>query len=399
MMTTEDRPWFLCVAAGLLQVPLIRAAQSLGFRVVAIDRNPRAPGMSVADVAEPVDIVDIPRALEIAWRHRVVGVAAAACEPAMPTVAAVVEALGLHGPRVEAIRNATNKERMRIAFRRAGIPVPEFRPVESLGEAEKAAREIGFPVIVKPVDSSGSRGVSRVECLEDLERAVAHARMVSRRMLVEEFMEGPELSVESLTFGGRTRVVVLSDKSITPWPHPVENGQAQPSMVSSEVWREASELAMAGIAALGIDESASHTEIKVTPRGCRIVEIGARQAGDFMGTFMTSYSVGVDMNRAVVQIATGREPDPPIEPRRGQGIAVRYLLPRPGIVRSVEVPRAVREDPAVVDWAVYVEPGETVRPVTSSLDRAGHVLAVGADTATAIAAAERACRRIRVVTE
>lgn len=398
MAASSDRPWFMCVAAGLLQVPLIRAAQALGFRVVAIDRNAAAPGMSVADVAEAIDIIDLPRALEVARRHRIVGVAAAACEPAMPTVAGIVEALGLHGPSVEAVRNATNKERMRTAFVKAGIAVPQFRAARNLGEAQEAAQDIGFPVIVKPVDSSGSRGVSRVERPEDLPRAVEHALAVSSRMLVEEYLEGPELSVESLTFGGQTHVVVLSDKSITPWPYPVEDGQAQPSTVPPDTWREASELAVAGIRALGIDESASHTEIKVTPHGCRIVEIGARQAGDFMGTFMTSYSVGVDMNRAVVQIAAGLKIDPPIEPRRQQGIAVRYLLPAPGLVRSIEVPREIREDPAVVDWAVYVRPGDRVRRVTSSLDRAGHVLAVGRDTGMAVAKAERACRAIRIVT-
>ena len=395
-MSSEERPWFLCVAAGLLQVPLIRAAQALGFRALAIDKNPSAPGMVLADAAKRLDIIDIPAAIELARRYRVAGVAAAACEPAMPTVAAIVETLNLHGPRPAAILNATNKYRMRTAFSAAGIPVPRFCLVADLPEAEVASRNTGFPLIVKPIDSSGSRGVSLVERASDLEAALNHALSVSDRALIEEYLEGPELSVETLTFGGRTHVVVLSDKSITPWPYPVEDGQAQPSTVGPAVWAEASDLAAAGIAALGIDESAGHTEIKVTPRGCRIVEIGARQGGDFMGTHMTPFSVGVDMNRAVVQIATGSHPQ--ISPRTGRAIAVRYLLPKPGVVQSVFIPPDVLLDPDLVDAVVYVHPGDHIPQVRSSLDRAGHVLALGDDTASAIQRAKRLAQAIRILT-
>jgi biotin carboxylase len=380
-------------------LPAYEVGRRLGLRIVAVDKNPAAPGMELADVAHPIDTRDAEGVLAIARRERIDGLVTLCTDLPVRTVAYVARALGLPALSPEAAALATDKGKMREAFLAAGAPSPRFRRVRTLAEATAAFAAVGAPAIMKPVSSSGSRGVTKLTTAADLAAAFAHATGVdgNAEVVVEEFVEGPEVSVETISHRGRHTVVTITDKRTTGDPHWVEMGHVEPSRLPGDVQEDIRNATVRGLAALGIDEAAGHVEVKAGPRGARLVEIGARLGGDFITTELTVRSTGVDMTEAVIRIALGEEPD--LRHTRSIGAAVRFLAPPPGRVTRVSGAEEARAMPGVVRLEVDVAAGSTVPVVRSSLDRAGFVICEGGGAGEAEARAEAAAARIHIETE
>jgi biotin carboxylase len=388
----------LIVGAGPLQVPLVHAARRLGLRTVVMDVNPQAPGLRLADSPHVGDIRDAAAALTIARSEQVAGVLSACTDYAVRTVAAVAHELGLPGPSVEAARRATDKFQMREAFAHGGAPTPKARHVGSVEELRAAASALGYPVIVKPTDGVGSKGVTRVDSPAELEPAWTRGRAISRTgaLVCEEFVEGPEVSVEGLTWRGRTHLVAITDKITSGAPYFVETGHTLVSRLPREAQESILVATRKGIEALGIDFSGSHTEIRLGPGGPSIMEIGARLGGDWITSDLVPLATGVDIFAGAVQVALGEEPD--VLPRRQAGAAIRYFLPEPGTVLSVEGAEASKSVEGVVDWVLEVGVGGTVPPLENSLTRVGHVVTRGSTPEEAAERAERARSLLKVTT-
>jgi len=396
-------PTLLVLAAGRLQLPAITTARRMGLRVVAADGDRDAPGLALADTAYVINILDADACLEVARREQVAGVIHICSEVSMYAMGRINEELGLAGIDSATAVRATNKEKMRQAFEAAGVPSPKSIGVRTVEDALEAARQIGPPLILKPSRNSGSRGVTRINPGDGddvLAAAFRYALAESREAsaLVEEFVEGPEFSVEILTWNGRPHVLAVTDKVTTGAPHFVETGHSQPSRQPPEARRAIEKAAVAGVRALGIDWAASHAEITLGPRGPAIIEIGARLGGDFITTELVPRSTGIDMVEGAVNLALGRKPD--LKPRHApQGAAIRYLTPRPGRVLAVKGTDEARRMPGVKVVEVDVGVGDTVPEVKSSLTRVAHVIAEGAGADEAVANAEAARDAIRIETE
>lgn len=389
------RKTVLIIGAGLLQVPAYEVARRMGIRSVAVDRNPAAPGMALADAAHPVDTRDIDGIVRVALEERAVGVVTLCTDAPVVAVAAVAKAIGSRAIAPEAAARATNKALMRDAFASAGAPIPAYRRVSTLDEARRAAQEIGLPVILKPPASSGSRGIFKVATLDRLAEGYAHTRGVAGEggeILVEEFVDGAEVSVETLSFGGKHVVLAITDKTTTGDPYWVETGHVEPSRLPADVQQAIRDTAVAGLAALGVMDAAGHVEIKVGPRGPRLIEIGARLGGDFITTELVRRSTGIDMVESIIRMALGEQPD--VTPRRVRGAAIRYLSSREGRVAAVEGLEEARCMPGVVRLETLVEVGSVFAGVRSSLDRPGFVIAEGADAVEADARAMAAAQRV-----
>jgi biotin carboxylase len=389
----------LVIGAGRLQVPAYLTGRRLGLRVVGVDRDPSAPGLPHADQVHLVDTHDVDGIVEVARTEKVSGVVTLCTDLPVRAVAAASKALGLSSLSVEAARVATHKGLMREAFARARAPIPEYRRVRTLQDATAAALEIGLPVIFKPPASSGSRGVFMVAAADQLPAAFAHASSVAGddELLVEEFVEGPEVSVETLSFSGNHHIVAITDKRTTGDPFWVESGHVEPSRLSQADQEGIRAAALAGLQALGIDNSAGHVEIKVGRDGPRLMEIGARLGGDFITTELVPRSTGVDMVEAVIRIALGEVPD--CTPRCSRGAAIRYILAGQGTVVSVAGEAEARAMPGVVRLEIDVSPGERSVAVMSSLDRPGFVIADAVDAAEAELRASNAASRVVIVTK
>ena len=391
----------MILGASILQLPAIEKASEMGLEVIAVDMNPEAVGFRVPGVIkEVISTIDTPAILEAAKRHKINGIMTLASDMPMQSVAVVSHEMGLVGISEDTALKATNKAFMRDALREADVPVPLYFRVKgknAFKEAVEKVRVAGYKCIVKPADNSGSRGVDLLKEDADLDTAYDYTVHYSRggEIVVEEFMEGPEVSVETLAVDGDVHVIQITDKLTTGAPYFVEMGHSQPSQLSEETRKRIAEVAVAANKAIGIQNGPSHTEIKVTKDGPKIVELGARLGGDCITTHLVPLSTGVNMVECSIRIALGEKPD--LEPKWNKGSAIRYLKTGIGTVKEIKgVDDAVKIN-GVVQVSIVHGVGEQVGEIKSSVDRAGLVVAQAEDAQKAVTISEDAISNIHFI--
>ena len=393
----------LVLAAGLLQLPVIKKAQEKGVFVVAVDDDPNAPGMALADKAiVPGGLMNEEKMVAIAHEERIDGVIHPCSEVAMMVMGRINDELHLHGVSRETALRATNKHLMREAFERYGAPSPKSYCTASVDEGWLLFQSIGGKAILKPSRNSGSRGIAEIDPRLSkeafnafFERSKDESRDAS--VMVEQFIEGPEFSVEIIVSHNKVNVLQVTDKKTTEAPYFVELGHSQPSQFPIDVVNAVSCAAVKGVEALQLNDCAAHAEIKVQNGRPYIMEIGARLGGDFISTELTHLSTGIDMVAAAIDVALGNEPC--LEPKeKSQGVAIRYFTPKPGKVKSIGNINALMR-PEVYDAEIYVKPGDEVKDVKSSLDRSGHVIVVASTPQEAVNKAEDIIKTVNIIIE
>ncbi len=391
----------MILGASILQLPAIEKASEMGLEVIAVDMNPEAVGFKVPGVIkEVISTIDTPAILKAAMRHKINGIMTLASDIPMQSVAVVSHEMGLAGINEDTALKATNKAFMRDALREAGVPVPLFFRVkgkEAFKEAVEKVRVAGYKCIVKPADNSGSRGVDLLKEDADLDIAYDYTNHYSRggEIVVEEYMEGPEVSVETLAVDGDVHVIQITDKLTTGAPYFVEMGHSQPSQHSEETRKRIAEVAVAANKAIGIQNGPSHTEIKVTKDGPKIVELGARLGGDCITTHLVPLSTGVNMVECSIRIALGEKPD--LEPKWNKGSAIRYLKTGIGTVKEIKGVDDAEKISGIVQVSIVHGVGAQVGEIKSSVDRAGFVVAQAEDAQKAVTMAEDAVAIIHYI--
>ena len=390
----------LVLCAGPLQRPAILAAKAMGHKVIAMDGNPKAVGLAEADLALVVDIRDANQVLTALRHERLDGAMTLCTEVPLNALAAVNERFDLLGPRAEQIRNVTDKGRMRACFQSFGAPSPRSIPCSDLEQARAAYRAIGGRVIVKPASGMGSRGITDLESDMALPDAFYRAMSFSQvpQVLLEEFVDGREFSIEALTWNGRTEVVAITDKITTGSPFWVEMGHTQPTTANPEARTEIIAATILGIQALGLDWTATHTEVKLGPKGARLIEVGGRLGGDFITTHLTPLSTGVNIVEDTIRVCLGETPRLTyFDPARGS--AIRYMGFDTGRLLADPMLDAARQVPgvALVDCLFYK--GDKVPEIRSSLNRSAWVIAHGETRETAIGACEQGLAKIKYQVE
>lgn len=390
----------MILGAGILQLPAIERAIEMGLGVIAVDMNPAAVGFGVPGVVkEIISTIDIPAILESAKKHQIDGIITLASDMPMQSVAVVSHEMGLVGISKDTALKATNKAFMRDALKKAEVPVPLYFRVngkEAFIDAVEKVKAAGYKCIVKPADNSGSRGVDLLKDGTDLNAAYEYTARYSRsgEIVVEEFMEGSEVSVETLAVDGNVHVIQITDKLTTGAPYFVEMGHSQPSRLSDEMKSKIAKVAIAANKAIGIQNGPSHTEIKVTKDGPKIVELGARLGGDCITTHLVPLSTGVDMVECCIRIALGEKPD--ISPKWNKGSAIRYLKTGAGIVKEINGIEEARELPGIRQVSIVHGVGENVGEIKSSVDRVGFVIAQADNAILAIADCVQALEKVKV---
>lgn len=392
----------LVLAAGILQITVIKKAKAMGYYVIAADGDPNARGFLYADKAICANITDEEVMLKIARDEGVDGVIHPCSEVSMNVMGRINDELGLAGiTREQAIR-ATNKHLMREAFEKGNAPSPKSILTESAEDAwEHLQKDFTTDGILKPSRNSGSRGISKVTRdmpKEDFEKAYYIALEESRdnSVLIEQFIEGPEFSIEIIVWNGKVNVLTVTDKKTTEAPHFVELGHNQPSCRTAEEVETLKAAAVAGVKALGVNNCACHAEAKLMDGKAYLMEIGARLGGDFISTELTHLSTGIDMVAAAVDVALGIEPDLSVK-EEPKGACIRYFCPKPGKLVSISNLEAL-DDPRVYKKKIYVQVGDMIPEVTSSLCRSGHVIVTEETPQKAIALAEKLITDVKMVT-
>lgn len=395
----------IIVGAGLLQVPAIQIAKEMGLKVIATDRNPQAPGFAYADFPVILDIRDVSGHIETAKEYsRKLSIAAVFTEGAdvEVTVAATARALGLPGVSPEAAYACNNKVRMREIFQEHGIPGPRFREVRDLAEAEEAVRAIGLPVMIKAVDNCGSRGAKKVERREELPRALENAKCFSSTgtALLEEYLRGPEQSVETLVYRGVHYHLNIVDRPFGFDPYPIELGHINPTDLPFPVQDQMFDLVERGAKALGIDFGAAKGDMMLTDRGPIILEMTARLSGGFDCQYTSPLAHGVNYIKAAIDIALGKELDlDNITPKFYRTAVSLSPFPPPGHIVGIYGVEEARRIRGVRHIIFRMSEGDVIPPYTSCVDRVCFVIAVGETRQEAWESAQRALEVIRIDTE
>ena len=412
---TKKRVFML--GAGFMQGVAIRAARALGCTVVAADGNPSAVCATEADEFVCIDLKDTARLIDYArYLQQNGGLDAVftAATDFSAAVAAVAAACGLRGHTLEAALNATDKVRMRGCFRKAGVPSPAFvelsaadlaAPVNTL---EQRLGELAghFPLVVKPVDNMGARGCSLVKGLSGLQEAVVTAVRHSRsgRVIVEEYIEGSEFSIEGLVFGGRLYITALADRHIFFPPYFIEMGHTIPSDCPQDIADEVMSVFERGVHALGLTDGAVKGDILVRNGKAFVGEIAARLSGGYMSGWTVPYSCGLDITAAALTLALGGSPRLhtcgknsfviPLKQNCQFVSAERAWISIPGQVAAVSGLEAARAAPFVKDVFPRAGVGDTVVFPQNNVEKCGNVLSAAPSRAEAVQASEEACRKI-----
>jgi biotin carboxylase len=391
----------LILGAGIMQEPGIRIAKRKGWRVVLVDGNPAASARGLADAFECVDLKDRDGLLALARRLRessgLDGIFTAGTDFSS-SVAWVAERLNLPGISFATAMLATDKCLMREAFAAAGVPSP--RSVCWAGTGDPAAalpRGMSFPLVVKPVDNMGARGVRRVEEAAGLGEACREALPLSRssRVIIEEYMEGPEFSLDAVVHEGRAVVCGVADRIIRFPPFFVEMGHTMPTEFPPGTVREIETVFLAGIRAIGIDNGAAKGDIKLTPDGPMVGEIAARLSGGYMSGWTFPLATGVEVTEAALNVAAGFPPGD-LTPKWDRVCAERALISIPGIVQEVNGAQEASRAPGVTNVFLRAAPGDRVVFPANNVQKCGNVLAVAEDRREAAACAGRALARLLV---
>lgn len=392
----------MILGASILQLPAIEKAKEMGLDVIAVDMNPKAVGFQVDGVKkEVISTIDIPMVIKAAEKHQIDGIMTLASDMPMRTVAAVAEKMNLIGIDQETAIKATNKAEMRKALREYNVPIPLFFHVNTKEEFFSAVQKIkdaGCRCIVKPVDNSGSRGIDLLKDFEraTLDRAYKYSKQSSRcgNLMVEEYMEGPEVSVETLSINGECHVIQITDKITTGSPYFVEMGHSQPSQLPEKIIEQIIQVAKAANKAIGIKDGPSHTEIKVTKDGPKIVELGARLGGDNITTHLTPLSTGVDMVEACINIALGIDIN--INKKCNKASAIKYFSTPVGIIKSINGIEDAKDVHGVNEIRFIHHVGEPTHIIKSSVDRIGYVISQADSAEEALNVCEEAMKKIKI---
>lgn len=391
----------LVLAAGILQVPVIRKARDLGYFVIAADGDANAVGLQYADKAIVANITDEKVMLRIAREEQIDGVIHPCSEVAMNVMGRINDELGLCGISKEISIRATNKHLMREAFEKYGAPSPKSILTKDEEDAWSIfCEEFDTNAILKPSRNSGSRGIAKVEKgIAKIEFAKLYRRALDEsrddQVLIEQFIEGPEFSVEVIVWKGEPHVLAVTDKKTTEAPYFVELGHNQPSVYPKEIQQKLKDGAIIGCKALGLTFCAAHCELKIQNGEAYLMEIGARMGGDFISTELTHLSSGIDMVAATIDVVLGVEPN--LQPvKMKHGVCIRYFTPKPGKVITIENTEVLNRS-EVYDAEIYVKQGDEVFEVKSSLDRSGHVIVTAPTVQKAICVAEEIIDTVRFV--
>lgn len=455
----EKQKKMMILGASELQVPAIKKAKELGYQVICVDYNEKAVGFELADIKLVVSTLDQEEVYRQALIYRPDVVITSTSDGPVRTAAYVNEKLGKRPDlSYENALCATIKSKMRDRLKECGVPIPEYYAAADYTAFSGAVDKLHGDCIVKPADNAGSRGVVHLAVVEhgggtqsfdalsleyerrqsdaETQRLFAYSGRIGRLLretyeyslgnarngtvMVEEYMHGPEVSVEIMVIAGEPHVLTITDKYITPPPYFVELAHCEPSGLDAGTQEQIRKVAAQAVRAIGIENAPAHVEIKVTEEGPKIVELAARLGGDFITSRLVPLSTGIDMVGASVLLATGETPD--LTPKWNRGAAIHFIsvsnetsgvlaqafdecresqVPaaglmsrqletgdltsvsnetgggREGVISRITVPDALYGLAGVEEISLYKRAGDHVQGTHSSNDRLGHVITTG----------------------
>ena len=366
----EEKKKVLIFGVGELQRSIILRAKRMGLYTIGIDPCADAVCRDDVDAFEVVPGQDYEGHCAVIEKYGIDAIVTAATDKPLVMMARMAEKYGFPFYSVETAQWSTDKFQMKKRFELGGVPHAQGRLISKVEEAEGLV----FPVIVKPRDNSGSRGVKLCRDKNELQISIDEALENSKldTVLVEEFIEGPEYSIESLHHDGKSEVIQFTEKKTTEFPYNVELGHIQPANISEENQQKIRKIVSKIGKAMNYVNCPSHTELKINERGIFVIETSPRLGGDYITSTLTPLSTGVNLEDELLKIALGETINP--QPKAVQYSGVRFFDFKEGsVIKHVPDETFVKAWPHVVDFSFNLKEGQIVNHITSSLNRYGHL--------------------------
>lgn len=353
------------IGASYLQLPLVEKAKEMGIETHCFAWPEGAVCKEIADYFYPISILEKEAVLKKCIEINIDGITTIATDMAVPTICYVAEKMKLISNSFSSSLASTNKWDMRTAFKNGNCSIPKFIEAE---DNKVNIDGFKFPLIVKPVDRSGSRGVTKVMSENELSDAINYATTESfcKKAIVEEYIEGEEVSVESISWKRNHTILTITDKITTGAPHFVELEHHQPSGLPKEIQDKIKLETIKCLNALEVNFGAGHSEFKITSNGeVYVIEVGARMGGDFIGSHLVELSTGYDFLEGVIDIALGKHEPPILENNNFSGVyflckETEQILPYFSQENSFDVQKEIQNT--------------TLKNIANSNDRSGYLI-------------------------
>ena len=357
----------LVFGAGVLQKSLINCCKKLDLFVVLIDPNPEAEARDMGDAFVAVNGNDFNATCSVIEQYSITGIITAATDKPLVMMARIAEKYELPFFSVETAQNTTDKFKMKQLFQRSGLPCANGDMISSADEVSV------FPVIVKPVDNSGSRGVFYCDNKAVLHDFIAQALSYSKagQVLCEEVLEGPEYSVEAIHTNESTTIVQITQKSTTAFPYNVELGHTAPADISEDIELVIKRIIFKLAAAFNYKNCVSHTELKLTKDGVKIIETSPRLGGDFITSHLVPLSSNINLEEALINLALGKKAELAKPQKNPAGIF--YFQFKMGKWTGSEQPDLFQFN-GVKEFSFLLKPNQRINEIKNSLDRYGYII-------------------------
>jgi len=367
------------IGANYLQKPLVKKANQLGIETHVFAWRDGNVAARIADYYYPISIIEKETVLEKCLEVEIDGITSVGSDVAMPTVNYVADKMNLIGNSLENTNNSTNKFEMRKRFQRAGLNCPKFCVVDKINS--KIHSSVSVPLIVKPIDRSGSIGVKKVETAEEIQEAVKEAldKSYISKAIVEEYINGKEYSVEMISNDGKHHFLAVTEKVTTGPPYFVEIAHHQPAEIPDGTKKRIIETVKSGIDALGLKNGATHSEVMlVDGNKVFIIEIAGRMGGCFIGSHMVRHSTGYDYLKGIIEVALGQfDNREEIIFTKNKYSGVYYVVPKSGRIKKTE--NYSYRYSEIVESEIILNVGDVVSEVTKGPDNRAAIFVYEAD--------------------
>ena len=391
----QDKKAVLIFGVGPLQQSIINRAKKMGLYTVGIDPCEDATCSRDVDAFEVVGGQNYEGTCAVVEKYGIDAIVTAATDKPLVMMARIAEKYGFPFYSVETAQWSTDKFQMKQRFELGDVPHAKGRLVKSVDETD----DMVYPVIVKPCDNSGSRGVKLCRTKEELEQSMAEALEYSKldSVLVEEFIEGPEYSIEGLHYDGKSEVIQFTEKKTTEFPYNVELGHIQPANISEENKQKIREIVAKIGKTLKFENCPSHTELKINERGIFVIETSPRLGGDYITSTLTPLSTGINLEDQLLHIALGEKVNTQTG-RVEKASGVCFLSLPCGKVTAIDP--AINEISTwsnVYSFATSLKVGDEIHPITSSLNRYGQFIVKGGTREKVVSSLDEYEHRIKSI--
>lgn len=399
----------LIIGAGEEQIPGYEFATKMGLKVVGSDINPNAPGFTLTDekiIASTYDARGtLQQVLDFHKKYPINGVMTLASDAAM-TVAIVANELGLQGISIETATLTSNKLLQLERFHQDGIPVPVYREIRSIEQLRQAIDEWRYPLIIKPPDNRGARGVLRLTKYIDVEWAFSESisQSETNSIIAQKFIEGYQISSETLVINGKCYTAMYSGRNYEflekHSPYVIENGGWLPADITQHQQKSLDELVQHVADSLGVKDGPLKGDFVLTENGPMVIEFASRMGGGYAVSHSIPLTHGVNIVEQVIKMSIGEQVDKKdLIPRYKQSAAIRFFFPKPGVVKEIIGFEDLDNYDGVVLKRIYVKKGDKVGEITDHTRRAGCVIVVGKDKKEAEQRVLEAIKSVRIITE